>query len=267
MEQVKESEAVESLEQFTSAWELLIRDFPGADVSESSGLSIRWADHSFPFWNAIFLSKPVAKANSLRSRMHEAAAYMRNKSKSGLIWVFDEYLSDAAKEELPEILREADLEAALPATGMAGEMFPLQTPAHPALRIARVVDEAMLRDYEEINCQAYGMPSEWGYGALDPKVWIENYTYLGYENGRAVAAASAIVNEGCLFLALVATRPDVRKKGYAEAIVRMALQRAHEATGLTRTILHATDAGHPVYRRVGYHDTAKIIAYKPSSTE
>jgi GNAT superfamily N-acetyltransferase len=62
----------------------------------------------------------------------------------------------------------------------------------------------------------------------------------------------------------VATRPEAQKRGYAEAVVRFALQRAHEATGLTRTTLHATDAGRPVYKRVGYYDTAKIMAYKLS---
>jgi hypothetical protein len=37
----------------------------------------------------------------------------------------------------------------------------------------------------------------------------------------------------------------------------------YEATGLRRTILHATDTGFPVYQQVGYHRTTKFLTYKP----
>lgn len=266
MEVVRESEISESVEQFTSAWKQIVQDLPEADCTDNSGLSIRWADHVFFFWNAIFLDRPIADADALRSRLRSALNYMPTKRYSGLIWIFEELLGDSAKEKLPIILKEEGLEAAMPLTGMAGEIFPLQTPPHPSLRIERVTDETMLREYAEINCEAYGLPLEWGHSALEPKLFIdEGYTYLGYENDRAVSAAATFVNEGCLFLALVATRPDARGKGYGEAIVRHSLQKAHEATGLTRTILHATDAGHPVYKRIGYHDTARVMAYKLSA--
>jgi len=104
-----------------------------------------------------------------------------------------------------------------------------------------------------------------GRTAAQLHAWLNAYTYVGYEGDRAVTAAAAIVNEGCLFLALVATRPEARGKGYAEAVVRQALQAGHEATGLARTILHATDAGFPVYKRVGYYKTGSILAYKLAS--
>ena len=266
MEELLESEVTESVEQFTSSWKLIIRDLPGRDLSDRLGLAIRWADSSFPFWNAIFFNEPITDADVLQSRLKRASAYMREKQNAGLIWVFEEYLGGSAKERLAEILKEEKLELALPAIGMAGEIFPLKAPAHSTLRVKRVKTDSMLEEFAEINCEAYGLPLDAGRAALEPKLWIEeSYSYLGYEDDRAVCAASVIVNEGCLFLALVATRPDARKKGYAEAIVRHALQRAHKATGLTRTILHATEAGHPVYRRVGYHDTARILAYKASA--
>lgn len=266
MERLVESEVTESVEQFASAWKLIISDLPMADVTNKLGLAIRWADNSFPFWNAIFLNEPITDADVLQSRLRRAAGYMREKRHAGLIWIFEEYLAGSAKERLVEIVEQEKLELALPAIGMAGDIFPLQAPAHPVLRVKRVKNVAMIEEFAEINCEAYGFPVGAGRSALDPRLWIEeSYSYLGFENDRAVCAASVIVNEGCLFLALVATRPEARKKGYAEAIVRHALQQAHKATGLTRTILHATEAGHPVYKRVGYHDTARILAYKPSA--
>jgi ribosomal protein S18 acetylase RimI-like enzyme len=57
----------------------------------------------------------------------------------------------------------------------------------------------------------------------------------------------------------VATAPDARRKGYGEAVVRYALQAAHVATGIRRTVLHATQAGYQLYLRLGYHPTGKFM--------
>lgn len=261
MEIVKINEAVESMSQLASMWKTLTQKLPGVDLTERQGAAIRWADHPFPFWNCISLTEELDQA-ALSAHLQQAAGYMRQKRQFGLLWVCEELLSDSARASLPRLLQEAKLELALPLTGMAGEMFPLSTMSHPTLRLERVTNQAMLRDYIEINCEAYGFPLSSGEGALDVNVWLNAYTYLGYEGDRAVTAASAIVNDGCLFLALVATRPEACGKGYAEAVVRRALQAGHEATGLTRTILHATDAGFPVYKRIGYYKTGSILAYK-----
>ena len=261
---VQINEAIESMSQFASMWKTLTRKLPGVDLIDRKGVAIRWADHPFPFWNCIFFTEELDQ-NALSVHLQEAARYMRQKSQSGLVWVCEELLSDSAKESLPRLLQEAQLELALPVTGMAGEMFPLQTSVPSTLRLERVTNHDMLQEYIDINCDAYGLPLSSGESALDPDTWLNAYSYLGYEGDRAVTAASAIVNEGCLFLALVATRAEARGKGYAEAVVRQALQAGHEATGLTRTILHATDAGFPVYKRIGYYKTASILAYKLAS--
>ncbi|WP_394365212.1 hypothetical protein [Paraburkholderia kirstenboschensis] len=80
----------------------------------------------------------------------------------------------------------------------------------------------------------------------------------------AVSTAAAIVNDGAVYLALVATRPDAQRNGFGEATVRCALSAAYHATGIRRTILHATDAGLPVYLRVGYHRTTVFKTYRPA---
>lgn len=255
MEQMRDAEIVESVLRYASVWKVLVAELPGADLTDRPGLSISWADNDFPFWNAVFLTEQLADGRTLKSRLEEASTYMREKRHAGLVYVCADYLSGSAKERLQTVLAKEKLELALPVTGMAGNILPLRGPSHPSLRIERVTDEAKLQAYADINCEAYGFPLEWGRsGLLGSTLWKKvAYTYLGYENNTAVSAASAVVNDGCLYLALVATRPHAQRKGYAEAVVRHALQAAYEATGLRRTILHATDAGFPVYRRVGYH--------------
>jgi len=47
-------------------------------------------------------------------------------------------------------------------------------------------------------------------------------------------------------------------EGYGEATVRKALYEGARATALKRTVLHATEAGFPVYRRIGYRKVARL---------
>ena len=75
--------------------------------------------------------------------------------------------------------------------------------------------------------------------------------------------ATAIINEGRLFLFLVATMPAARRKESGEAVVRHALQTAHEATGIRRTVLHASGAGYPLYLGLGYRPTVKFMGCIP----
>jgi GNAT superfamily N-acetyltransferase len=263
---VERDEAVESMAQYASVWKVLVGEFPSADLEDRPGLSISWADSPFPFWNAVFLTEPSMDAAELRNRLSAAAAYARRKRQSGLIYLCEEYLTGSAKAALPLALAAAKLELSLPVHGMAGDILPLAAPSHPALQMRRVMDEAQLMSYAEINCEGYGFPLDWGrVGFHATNLWTEKaYSYLGYEGDRPVCGASVVVHDASLYLALVATRPSAQRKGYGEAVVRHALQSAHESTGLSRTILHASDAGFPVYRRVGYHKTASILAYKLS---
>jgi predicted acetyltransferase len=78
-----------------------------------------------------------------------------------------------------------------------------------------------------------------------------------------MTTATAIVNENCLFLFLVATLPEARRKGYADAVIRRALNATYEATGIKRTVLHAIDAGYPLYHSLGYHPTGKFLGCLP----
>jgi hypothetical protein len=75
---------------------------------------------------------------------------------------------------------------------------------------------------------------------------------------KPVSTVTAIVNDECLFF-FSGNNTDARRKGHGEAVVRHALQTAHEATGIRRTVLHATEDGYPIYLRLGYHPTVKFM--------
>lgn len=260
------SEIVECNVQYASMWKVLAGDRAGADLQDRPGLSVSWADSPFPFWNAIFLTEQLTDASVLRSRVRDAAAYMRDRTQDGLMYLCEDYLRGAAKDALPAILAEEKMAFAMPITGMVGDILPVETTTRPGLRLERVTSENHLQDFADMNSAGYGFAPEAGRAGLrGSKFWKQTaFAYVGYVDDRPVSASAAIVNDGMLYLALVATRPDAQRKGYGEATVRHALSEAHKATGLRRTILHATDAGAPVYQRVGYHRSTRLLTYKPA---
>jgi GNAT superfamily N-acetyltransferase len=264
MSQFRTFEVIESVDQYASVWKVLAGDRAEPDLTDRPGLSISWADNPFAFWNAVFLTEHHVDADRLGARMASASAFMRAKRHAGLVYVCEEYLTGEAKERLPAIASQCGLEFALPVTGMVGDFLPVAAPSHPALRFSRVTDEAALQAYADLNAEGYGMALEAVRAGLKGShFWKHDvHAYLGIENDIPVSAAAAFAHEERLYLALVATKPSGQRKGYAEATVRKALHEACRATGLKRTILHATDAGFPVYRRIGYRKAAVFLAYR-----
>jgi GNAT superfamily N-acetyltransferase len=257
-------ELAESLHQFVSTWKLLAKPFPQANLSDKPGLAISWANIPFVFYNTLFLTEQLSDPRVLENRVSEATAYIRSQQVPGWLVVCLDQLSGTAKDELAMITEQEKL-APLPMTGMVGDILPLKEPLHPALQFKRISDDPTIIDFVDMNCVSYNLPIQAGRSIVkEHTLWHEHaYGFVAYENNQPVATATAIVNEGCLLLFLVATMPDVRRKGYADAVIRRALNTAYEATGIRRTVLHATEAGYPVYLRMGYHPTGKFMGYLP----
>jgi GNAT superfamily N-acetyltransferase len=256
-------EAIESVQQLADTWSRVVHDRGTGDVADPPGMAIRWADSKFPFWNCITFTDRNCGSELLDERFAEATAYMRRRSQPGLIWLFEDLLDPACRKRLPKAADRAGLSLSLSGFGMAGDILPIAEPHHPELEFVRVTDEDQLTAYADLNSRAYGMPLEAARDGLAGSVlWKAGmYTYLGLADGVPVSAAATVATGKCLFLALVATAPEAQRRGYGEATVRKALYEGARATGLTRTTLHATLAGAPVYERIGYRKVASIGFY------
>lgn len=255
----RSEELYESVDLFISAWQAFAEEFEGAEVKKRGNLFVTWADTELPFYNTIFLTEEVNDASRLRLLADEAVAVTRSKKMPGLLAVCNDLLSGSAGKEAHAILAERGYTDRIPMTGMVAEPFPLACARPMGLRIERSYDGTTVT---EMNTVAYHMPAELGRtSVLTPGFWQHAYTSVGYKDDRAVCTATTMVLGNVLYLALVATVEDARKKGYGEAVVRHSLQTAHEATGLRRTILHATEDGKPVYTRLGYRPVGKFTWY------
>jgi hypothetical protein len=250
--------AVESRDHLLTTWADLVRD-RGGRVSTADGLGLLWADSTFGFWNTVTLTGTDIAADALGERLSRAASFMRGRSRPGYLWIFEELLSPQARAGLLASAAGAGLGLAFSGRGMAGELS-LPEPRHPDLEFRRVETEEDLATYGELNARAYGMPPEVGRAALaGSALWRRDaYAYLALRDGVAVSCAATIGGEDAVFLALVATAPGEMRRGYGEAVTRKAIHEGIEQTGCRRVVLHATQAGQPVYERIGCRPNTPI---------
>jgi len=250
---------IKSQELSVAIWRRFVGDFSGAQTEDRDTLTILWANTPFPFWNVIFFSDDVCSVEQLKAAANEAASIASTKKHPGMISVCTSLLDKTASEQTDSILSMAGYPISVPITGMTAEPFPITATCPTNLKIERVNDFRILT---ELNCRAYDVPVEAAKtSTLSEELAQHAFIYLGYEESRPVCTAAVIVQQDVLYLALVATDEKARNKGYGGAIVRHALQQAHEATGLTQAALHATTAGEPVYAKIGFQPVAEFRWY------
>jgi GNAT superfamily N-acetyltransferase len=217
----------------------------------------------FPIWNCITFTDRNADQRLLDERLTQAADYMREKSQPGFLWLFEELLAASSRAALPTSADSAGLELSFTGFGMCSDISEMVEPEHSDLTFIRVSSDEQLLAYADLNSHAYAMPLETARDGLQGSaLWKTGvFAYLGLRDGIPMSAAATIKTNNCLFLALVATSPEAQGKGFGEATVRKALYEGAKATGLTRSVLHATPSGAPVYERIGFRKVATIHFY------
>ena len=266
MESKNSSEIRESNMLLYDAWGLFTRKFPRADVRELPGISVTWAGAQWPMLNMIGLSAPIRDLVELKLRVGQAVQFAEAKVVLGMVVACKQWLPALDEAGIATAFAERGLVRAMTLCGMvADSLLPPRRPL-PELHYRRVATTEASRDLADLNSMSYNAPLEYGREISDIHgYWDEGFAYVGYEDGRAVTGAVTMLVDKCLYVGWVATHPAARRKGYAEAVMRHSLDAASRASGFSRTILHASELGFPVYQAMGYRAVANFDVYFPEA--
>jgi ribosomal protein S18 acetylase RimI-like enzyme len=163
------------------------------------------------------------------------------------------YFRDAVVPALADACAAAGMAEHWQPPLMVLDPIPATDPATPEGLTIEAVDSSSYDEYLGTLCAGFGIPPElvapMAGGAM---LGIDGFTgLLGRVDGAPVAASGVFVDGTIAGVYNVATHPDHRKHGYGEALTAAAARRGAEA-GCTVAILQASEAGEPVYRRMGY---------------
>ena len=249
-----------SISQFRDAWRLLCGASPGFVADGNGAVEYIFSDLPIPFFNVALVTARNVSAGTLQAEARQACEWAAPRSVPWMFVVTHEALAPGV--DAASVLDSCGLTPMLPMTGMRAQRIAPAARFPEGLLLAVPDDHDSCAAVFDVNAAAYGV-------SLDackptyakPAFWNGHVPALGRVNGAPVASAAVFMVDGYRYVALVATMPEQQRRGYAEAVMRHALDVAAATYGEKPTFLHATDAGRPVYERMGYEPVAAHTAF------
>jgi GNAT superfamily N-acetyltransferase len=244
-----------SISQFLDAWRIFGRACQGSRVETASGVDYVFTGLPIPFFNVAVLTSVQVPAAQLEAAGRGAVQWASDKGAPWLFVVTHETLAPGT--DAAAVLAPLGLMPLLPLTGMLATKIVPATTAPGGLQLEVAEDDESSTAMIDVNSAAYGMDltaskPAFGRGTF----WSDHLGVLGRARGVPVTSAAVLLAGGYRYVALVATEPSHQKKGFAEAAMRRALDEASGKFGDRPSFLHATDAGRPIYARMGYQAVA-----------
>lgn len=243
---------------FVDAWSYISGQYPDAILAQVGPVAVTLSQTICPFFNMITISGRTNDEAALRQAIATARGYAERCPHDAMLLVSPDWLPERGAE----ILAHEGLSYSMSMWGMATDGLAPPRRDEPALEYRIADDAASSLDLGRVNADAYGMPHEIFAVTGNLHEWSgTQFGVVGYGEGRAVAAAQAYLLKDCIYIAMVATLPDLHGKGFGEATMRRAIAAAQDAVGHKRLWLHATASGRPLYRSMGFDDGAQLDLY------
>ncbi len=242
------------------AWTLMVGRFTGHDIAAGDGFATIIGNVPLAFYNFIVLDRPVSDLATLDHVLAAARHRAEACAHPAMLAACTEWLPAGWADNFAV----HGLADPINMTGMASDqLLPPRRPAPAELVLRRVEDVAAASAVARINAHAYGMPEAEVAFMYAMDLWQprDSFGVVGSVDGRDVTCTAAFVLPDMIYIALVATEPDVHGRGYAEAAMRHAIALAVATCGDKRIWLHASDMGRPVYAAMGFTAGATTPAY------
>ena len=246
-----------SISQFLDAWRIFGRACPGSRVESAAGVDYMFTGLPIAFFNVAVPTSDQRSAAALETSARGAMQWAADKHAPWLFIVTHEALD--AGVDAAAVLDGCGLAPLLPLTGMAARRIAPPATVPAGLRLEVPEDDGGCGDIIDVNSAAYGLDlaaskPAFGRGAF----WADHVAVLGRADGGPATSAAVMLAGGHRYVALVATQPAHQKRGFAEAAMRHALTEAAGKFGERPSFLHATDAGQPIYARMGYGTLGRL---------
>jgi GNAT superfamily N-acetyltransferase len=239
-----------SMRQMEGAWRLMCAAGPSPVAATTEGIRYIFSGVPISFFNIALLTGTGLSAEVLGTRGRGACAWAAAQSVPWLLVVTHEQLEPGVNAAAT--LEPCGLIAVMPLTGMRARTV-AAAPTVPGLQLTVPRSDSGCAAIIDINSLAYGMDLGASKGAIGSRTfWTDHFPVVGVADGKPVSSAAVLMVDGYRYVILVATDPGLQRRGFGDATMRRALENAASAHGEAPTVLHATEAGRPVYERMGY---------------
>jgi GNAT superfamily N-acetyltransferase len=250
-------------ENLRQSFRALAEGRPGAEVVELPGVSIASLGVAFQMFNAAFLSEPVETQADLQDRLRSARDYFESRGHPWAFWICEDWLATDIRRKLSRACQMYGLRMSAEMPGMAASK--LRAPSRPLaeLEVRALASGSVLDDFRALGSTCFHVPISWFGEVFDERVAMQGdfRCWVAYCDGAPVATAASVVSERALGIYNVATAPEHRKRGYAEAITRYAISQGLGESPSRRLVLQSTSLGYRLYDRMGFYPVTRVLVY------
>ena len=249
-----------SLRQFSEAWRVMCCGGPRYARETADGLEYTFSGIPVGFFNIGLLTASGISAEALAQHAQDATAWAADKDVPWLLVITEQTLAPGV--DAAAVLDASGFGSVMPLTGMVARRITPPTRIASSLELTVPQAENELGTRFDRNSIAYGVDLAAGKALMaQPAFWNGHVPALGLADAKPASCAAVLMVDGLRYVALVATDPAQQRRGYAEATMRHALDVARERHGDVASVLHATEAGRPVYERMGYERIASHTVF------
>lgn len=245
-----------SVQSLTSGWTYLVGQYPKHVLSSAGPVRTLVANVDNAFLNMVVIEEPTGGPQAFAEALGQATGIMARCPYPAMLASAPQWYPD----EADALFASAGLAHAQDLWGMSAEaLAPARWPEPPLdYRLIRNRQSAI--DIGLVNAAAYTLPVEAFAITDNVHQWSgEHFGVVGYADGAPVTGALAYIQDEQIYIGWVATLPDRHGQGLGEAAMRRAIAAAQEAATKPLPLwLHATEAGRPLYRSMGFRETAHM---------
>ena len=232
-------------------WEMfreIVRLGRGGELTETPQAWMAWSPTGTPFHNMVAIREAV-DADALLAAIR--AAYV-SRGRRFSVWTRAHADADLEQELLA---RGFTVFTTMPGMALLGDPGTRVEPIGLEIRPAATDQER--RDFLQVSAEAYstyGAPpayAEDAFFSLESVCAPHIQGFVGYGDGRPVAAAAVYVTHGVAGIGWVGTIESARRRGYAEAVTWAAVREGFRR-GAAFANLQASVMGRPIYERMGF---------------
>lgn len=239
-------------------------------AEERSGVILITAPVRYSVFNIALLSAPLPPGieGELDRRLGVAADHFNSISYPWSCWICEDYLSRQDLRRIYRVFSALGLDSIGDPPGM--EMPELNPPRRPlpAPEMRPVRDAETRAGFARLANACFRLPMPFATAAYEPEeAWSHPLSmWTAWENGRVVASAATVAAHGALGIYSVGTLPELRGQGYAEAVMRRAIDDARAAGATGPLVLQSSPAGLNLYRKLGFKTTTRYAVFATSES-
>ncbi len=232
---------------------------------ERAGILLITAPVRYSVFNIALLSAPLTSApdGEFERRISVARDHYDELGSPWSIWVCEDYLARRDVRRMHGFFRGLGLDCIGEPPGM--EMPDLHAPRRPLpeLDVREVSDAATRSGFSRLANTCFRLPLHYASAVYErEEAWNHPLRmWTAWEKGRVVASAATVSAYGALGIYSVGTLPELRGRGYAEAVMRHAIAEARAAGAEGPLVLQSSPAGLNLYRKLGFKNTTRFSVF------